>query len=607
MEKKDGCFYRIFKILNNFRIISLNVMFFAFLFCLIAFLLYALRDKTPTLPDSFILSLKIKGNIVEQKKTPDIQELRLKLFSEKEDSNTLLSDITDSIKNAGKDKRVKALFLDLDNMRGAGLTKLYDICEAIKEFKKTGKKVVAFANFYNQSSYYLASIADTIYTSPQSILMFNGFGVYKMYFKEGLDKFLIDMNVFRVGKYKSAVEPFLRESMSDEAKEANMKWLGSLWQDYLDAIASQRKVKKNILIDYIENFDSKLEEYKGDGTKLALDNKLIDKPLFKTDLKEVLAKFTGNSFSSVDFRKYLSVNPFKRKFKTFDAVAVIMAKGTIYDGKKEPGAIGGVSTANLLRRAAKNKSVKAVVLRVDSPGGSAFASEMIRKEIDNLHKIGKPVIASMSSMAASGGYWISMSCDEIWAYPTTITGSIGIFGVIPTFQRALKKYMGVNVDGCGTTPYSGAFSQVKGLDEKAKKIFQTFINKGYNDFISKVAKYRNMSVEEADKIAQGRVWSGRDAKENGLIDKFGNLEDAIKSAAKKAKLKEGYRVFQIKQPLSMRAQLIAEILKNSSSNTSLKSKNLMSNINKLLNFKDPIWILNDPQGIYALMNLGISL
>ena len=459
--------------------------------------------------------LDFNGDIVEQKHLIDPLEsfLNESLNQQPERPEVLLSDITNVIEEAKFDDRVQVLVLKLAKMKSAGITKLDIIGQALERFKDSGKTIIAIGDMFTQNHYYLASFADEIWLNPNGMVLLDGYGRYQLYFKSALEKLSISSHVFRVGTYKSAVEPYLRDDMSEQAKEANQAWLDDLWQHYKTNVAMRRGFTPNNFDEQAEKFIEKLKAVDGKFSQYALENKWVDSLKTREQVRESLTELIGvGEYRAIGFEDYLTATqpPFDITNPNTDKVAIVVAKGTILDGHKKPGTIGGDSTAKLLRQARKNSQVKAVVLRVDSPGGSAFASDVIRQEIELLKQQGKPVVASMGSYGASGGYWISAAADKIIAAPTTITGSIGIFGFFMTFENTLAK-LGINTDGVGTTDFSG-MGITTGLNPKVGEVFQIGIERGYQDFIELVAENRKLTPEQVDQIAQGRVWTGKERK-----------------------------------------------------------------------------------------------
>ncbi len=544
------------------RRVFVNLLFAA----LVVVLLFVLfSSDAPDIADTTALVIAPRGQLVEQLTGQSIE----RMVDEARGAvppETLLKDVIDAIEAGKDDDRVQALVLDLSAFGGGRMTKLQDVGKAIADFKTSGKKVIATSDAYDQNGYYLAAQADEILVHKMGLVVLEGFGRYKMYYKDGIDRLGLDVHVFRVGEYKSYVEPYLRNDMSPEAREANLEWLGDLWRIYLNDVAAARGMTVEQLEEYANEFPRLIREANGDTAKAALDFGLVDQALTRVELREHLIELVGededtHSYNRVAYDDYLKADDedrFGRKAKG-DRVGVVVARGTILDGSQPPGTIGGDSTAALIRQARNDDNIKAIVLRVDSGGGSAFASEVIRRECEKARSDGKPVIASMGSVAASGGYWISTSSDQIWAYPTTITGSIGILGIIPTYQRPLAKYLGVRVDGVGTAPLAGLRLD-RELPAEVDEIVQEIIEQGYREFLARVAESRGMTTEEVDVIARGRVWSGEDAYELGLVDNFGDLDDAIAAAAELAELGEDYEVSYIEKKLEFKDRILKELM-----------------------------------------------
>ncbi len=558
-------FVALWNVLNFSRRLIFNFIFF---FILIAFIIASgnSEDNIKIEPGSALV-LDIAGHIVEQKKYVDPIEAALSdsMGNNDEPPEVLLDDIIKVIKHAEEDKKIKLMVLDLRKMGNAHLNKLKTISQALVSFKNAGKQIIATGDYYSQAQYYLAAHANEISMHPYGWLGVEGYAMYPMYFKEAIEKLSVSQHIFRVGTYKSAVEPFIRNDMSDAAKKANKEWLGALWQEYKTDIATQRGFDVTNFDEKMDDFLIKFAKANGDSGQYALENGWVDSLKTKEQVRSQLIALVGDdkeqkSFKRISFDEYLSTLP-SMTFENplTEKVAVIVAKGNIVDGKRKAGQIGGDSTAALLRKARLNNKVKAVVLRIDSGGGSMFASEVIRAEVIALKEAGIPVVASMSSVAASGGYWIASAANEIWAAPSTITGSIGIFGSIMTFEKSLAR-VGVYSDGVSTTEMAG-FSPMRELDPKLGNMIQMSIERGYERFLTIVGEARGLSIEEVDKIAQGRVWIASKAKELGLVDNLGNKEDAIASAAKLASL-EHYDVITVEQTLSEREMLIQKLLSN---------------------------------------------
>jgi len=612
MKENKSTFARItsglFSLLNTSRKIIINLLFFTVL--LLVFLAITNDEESIDIKHGSALVLNLAGDIVEQKHDIDPMDAFINEALEQPDNapEVLLADILTVIENAQNDDRISMMVLDLKNMRGSGITKLSDVAQALKEFKSSGKKVIAVGEQYSQNQYYLASYADEVWLNPKGWMLLDGYGRYQLYFKAALEKLSISQHVFRVGTYKSAVEPYIRDDMSEPAKEANKLWLNDLWQQYKSDVALQRNFSVDNFDEDIDVLVTKLRAANGNVAEYALENKWVDALKTREQVNQALIASVGSDgddgYKRVSFNDYLHVLKSKIVMDPLNSnkVAVIVAKGTILDGKQKPGIIGGASTAALLREARDNKDVKAVVLRVDSPGGSAYASEIIRQEVELLKAAGKPVVASMGTYAASGGYWISASADKIYASPTTITGSIGIFGFFMTFENTLSK-LGIHTDGVGTTDIAG-FGVTRALTPGMADIIQLNIERGYRDFIELVANNRNMTTEQVDAIAQGRVWSGAKAVDLGLVDALGNIDNAIAAAAELAQL-ESYDTLLIEKEKSPRALFMqslfgqASILFGAPSDISYSKNSLTEIISKLSIELQQLAQLNDPQGIYS--------
>lgn len=595
-------------IVDTMRKVTINLLF---LVIAIVLVVTVFSSDEPKIAEKTALVIKPQGRLVEQLTAKSLDQL-LGEARGAQTVETLLKDVIDVIDAAREDDRVQVLVLDLSSFTGARLTKLQDMAKAISNFKVSGKKVVAMADFYAQDAYYLAAHADEIIMHKMGGVALEGFGRYRMYYKEGLDKLGLDVHIFKVGTFKSAVEPYLRNGMSEYAKEANQNWMGDLWQVYLEDVSTAKGMKAETLNVYAQELARFVSEANGDISKAALDFGLVDQALTRVEMREYLIDLVGenektHSYNMVGLSDYLKTvegDRFGHKAKG-DKIGVIVARGTILDGTQPAGTIGGDSTAALIRKARNDDSVKAIVLRVDSGGGSAFASEVIRRELEKARADGKPVIASMGSVAASGGFWISTSSDQIWAHPSTITGSIGIFGMFPTYQKPLAEHLGIRVDGVSTAPLSGIRPD-RELPAEMGDAIQKMIEQGYREFLQRVADSRGMTTEEVDLVAQGRVWSGADAYELGLVDNLGGLDDAVAAAAKLAGLTEDYVVSYIEKEEEFKDKvmrdLMAEALIATNQNVSSVStfKKMLHQIESAAN---DFGALNDPNHVYVLSNI----
>ena len=457
---------------------------------------------------------------------------------------TLLWDLTDSIRAAAADRRIGAIALDLDKFEGGTQPSLEELARALREFRASGKKVVAYGGELGQEGYYLAAQADETYLDPFGFVLIDGYDRYRLYLKEALDKLGVDINVFRVGEFKSAVETYTRTNMSPEDREESRAYLGALWTSYQEAITRARKLAPDAVAKYVGSLAQTVPAAGGNAAHVALDAGLVSGIKTQLEVEKRLSALVGEdrstgSFRAVSVADYLSYAQAQRRLHASGKphVGVIVASGEILDGEQPPGTIGGDSIARLIRQARLDSDIKALVLRVDSPGGSVTASEEIYRELKALRATGKPLVVSMSGYAASGGYYISAPADEIWASPATITGSIGIFAIIPTVDRTLGK-VGVSVDGVGTTPLSGQLRIDRPLGAEARALLQSQIERGYDEFLERVASGRRKSRADIDAIAQGHVWAGTDAARLGLVDHLGSFDEAVKAAARRARLTE---------------------------------------------------------------------
>ncbi len=589
------------------KVLHLLVLLFIF-----SIVFGAISSTVPRLPSEAALLIQPVGALVEQLAGDPYERAIAGLLGD-EDPQTLVQDIVDGLEYAKDDSRIKAVVLDLRRLRGGGLSKLHRIGAALDEFRASGKPVIANADFLDQRAYYLASHADEVYMHPDGLVFLPGFGVYRNYFKDAIDKLRIDWNIFRVGTHKSFVEPYMRMDMSEEDRESTTQLLDQLWRAYREEVAAARGLDVSVIDEFSLNLLENARNENGDIAALALDSGLIDGLLTRAEINTIIVGYVGadtenpDSYRAVDLDDFLAQTRLLKGDKSAkENVAIIVASGEILNGNQAPGLVGGDSTARLLRRARNDDSVKAVVLRVDSPGGSLFASEVIFDEIEALKDAGKPVVASMGSVAASGGYWISMAADKIYANSSTITGSIGIFGMFPTFQRSLAA-LGVATDGVGTTLWAGLLRPDRAMSDDAKALFQIFIDKGYDEFISKVSEHRNLDKIEVDRIGQGQVWTGADALGFGLVDEIGNLDEAVAAAAELANLDAGaFGRKMFEKELTPGEQFALDFLSaamwlgiDPQSLASRPTKSVQDLVKIVENALVPVMRFNDPKGVYS--------
>ncbi|EBD9831816.1 signal peptide peptidase SppA [Salmonella enterica] len=551
------------------------------------------------------LLLDISGVIVDKPSTNHrLGALGRQLFgasSNRLQENSLF-DIVNAIRQAKDDRNITGIVLDLKNFTGADQPSMRYIGKALREFRDSGKPVFAVGENYSQGQYYLASFANKIWLSPQGQINLHGFATNGLYYKTLLDKLKVSTHVFRVGTYKSAVEPFIRDDMSPAAREADSRWIGELWQNYLNTVSTNRQISPQQLFPGAQAIIDGLTSVGGDTAKYALDHKLVDALLSSADVEKALTKQFGwskteNNYRAISYYDYSLKTPADNG----GTIAVIFANGAIMDGEETPGNVGGDTTASQIRDARLDPKVKAIVLRVNSPGGSVNASEVIRAELAAVKAAGKPVVVSMGGMAASGGYWISTPANYIVASPSTLTGSIGIFGVINTVENSLSS-IGVHSDGVSTSPLA-EISMTKALSPEVQQMMQLSIEYGYKRFITLVAEARKRTPEQIDKIAQGHVWTGQDAKANGLVDKLGDFDDAVAKAAALAKLKQWHLDYYQNEPtvldmimdsmtVSVRAMLPEAI-------QAMLPAPLVSAANTVKAEGDKLAAFNDPQNRYA--------
>ncbi|HDY7789558.1 TPA: signal peptide peptidase SppA [Vibrio vulnificus] len=597
-------FKGIWKAITFVRLALTNLIFLLSV-ALVYFIYFYGHDTQPQVEQPSALVLNLSGPIVEQSLYINpMDSFAGSLFGEEIPKENVLFDVVDTIRYAKDDEKITGLVLSLRDMPETNLTKLRYIAKALNEFKASGKPIYAIGAFYNQSQYYLASYADKIYLAPDGGVMLKGYSAFNLYYKTLLEKLDVTTHVFRVGTYKSAIEPFVRDDMSPAAKESATRWLTQLWGAFVDDVANNRNIDPKTLNPSMEEFLSQLKSVNGDLAALSIKLGLVDELATRQQLRAQLAEKFGASGD--DSYKAISYYDYRATMRdNFDAnaddIAIVVASGTIMDGQQPRGTVGGDTVAGLLRQARNDDKVKAVVLRVDSPGGSAFASEVIRNEVQALKDAGKPIVVSMSSLAASGGYWISMSADKIIAQPTTLTGSIGIFSVITTFEKGFNK-LGIYTDGVGTSPFSGEGIST-GLSKGASQAFQMGIEHGYQRFISLVGDNRDLSLDAVDKVAQGRVWTGYDALQHGLVDQIGDFDDAVAEAAKMAQL-ENYNLYWVEEPLSPTEQFIQEFMKQVKISMgvdiqSILPPSLQPVAQQMEQHASLLQNFNDPKGYYA--------
>ncbi|KAF1008161.1 MAG: Protease 4 [Luteibacter sp.] len=549
--------------LNLIRLVFLNVFFFGFL-ALFALVMY-IGSRGNTIDDQTVLVLAPEGALVEQYSADAFSRAVAKLSGDGV-KQVQVRDLVRAIDAAAADPKVSCIVLRPDKMEAGGFASLREVGAALDRFRASGKHVLVWASNLEQGQYYLAAHADKIYLDPQGGVIATGLANYRLFYKDLLDRLGVQVHLFRVGQFKSAAEPFILDHASPESKEADAFWLGGLWGTWIDEIAKLRHIDPAALRSDIDGLAERVRDAKGNLADLAVQEKLVDGLATEQDFVKMLrddgvpAGKKDQGFRQVDLAGYLTVKGLNNidLLQTGPSVTVVVAEGEITGGKQAQGTIGGDSTAALIRAARNDRRTHALVLRVNSPGGEVYAAEQIRREVELTREAGIPVIVSMGDVAASGGYWISMNANRIYAEPNTITGSIGIFGMFFTVPDTLAK-IGVKSDGVSTGPLAGAFDMSRPLDPKVGVLIQSIIDKGYRDFVGNVAKARGKDFASIDAIAQGRVWTGEQALQRGLVDKMGNLDDAIRDAAEEAKLGKDFHVRYAEKPMGAFERFMASV------------------------------------------------
>ncbi|HAU7099340.1 TPA: signal peptide peptidase SppA [Salmonella enterica subsp. enterica serovar Wangata] len=600
-----GFFKWTWRVLNLVREMVLNLFFIFLVLVGVGIWMQIGNGSNSEQTARGALLLDISGVIVDKPSTNHrLGALGRQLFGASSDrlQENSLFDIVNAIRQAKDDRNITGIVLDLKNFTGADQPSMRYIGKALREFRDSGKPVFAVGENYSQGQYYLASFANKIWLSPQGQVDLHGFATNGLYYKTLLDKLKVSTHVFRVGTYKSAVEPFIRDDMSPAAREADSRWIGELWQNYLHTVSANRQISPQQLFPGAQAIIDGLTSVGGDTAKYALDHKLVDALASSADVEKALTKQFGwskteNNYRAISYYDYSLKTP----ADTGGTIAVIFANGAIMDGEETPGNVGGDTTASQIRDARLDPKVKAIVLRVNSPGGSVNASEVIRAELAAARAAGKPVVVSMGGMAASGGYWISTPANYIVASPSTLTGSIGIFGVINTVENSLSS-IGVHSDGVSTSPLAD-ISMTKALSPEVQQMMQLSIEYGYKRFITLVADARKRTPEQIDKIAQGHVWTGEDAKANGLVDSLGDFDDAVAKAAELAKLKQWHLDYYQDEPTVL--DMVMDSMTGSVRATlpeaiqAMLPAPLVSAANTVKAEGDKLAAFNDPQNRYA--------
>lgn len=548
-------FGRLWAVLDGTRRLVFNLLF---LLLLVVLVVSFVRGGAAPMDERTTLVLNLRGKLVEQRSTRPRDAALAQVGAGRAEADTQLRDVRTVLDAAASDPKVHNALLVLDEFEGGGLPALREAAAAIQRFRASGKKVTAWGGGYDQRQYYLAAQADEVFMHPMGTLLIQGFGGYRNYYREALDRVGVTVNLLRVGEFKDAGESFVADGPSPESQAASRAVYDGLWATYTQDVEKVRKLPAGTIGALIDDLPQRLAAAGGDPAKAALEAKLVDKLMTLDQVRDLMTERgakseDGKSFRQVAFGPYLARQVPKL---TGDAIGVVVAEGAIVDGTAPAGAVGGLSTADLIRQARLDDKVKAVVLRVNSPGGSPYGSELIRRELELTKAAGKPVVISMGDLAASGGYWISMAADEVVADTATITGSIGVFALLPRADKALEK-LGVHTEGVRTTWLVGAGDPRKPLDPRFAELLQSNIGHIYQQFTTLAAAARKTTPEKIDAVAQGRVWTGSQALERGLVDTIGGFDVAVKSAAKRAKLESDPRIAYIEPERSRLDRLLS--------------------------------------------------
>lgn len=546
-DQQRSAFARFFMGIWNFidgtRRLVLNLLFL--LIVVLIVLAFVDTSGSRVVQPKTALLLNPQGDIVEEFSGSPLDQAFMRATAQTQ-PETRLRDLVEAVRRARDDERIVRLVINPSDLQHIGMASLLELEDAIADFKTSGKPVIALADGLQQQQYYLAAMADEIWLNPQGMVWLDGFSSYRNYYADAMEKLDVEINLFRVGEYKSAMEPWIRNDMSDEDRQASLFWLGSMWQQYLEGVSRQRGIPLVDLSAAINGFADRLDAAGGDFARLALELGLVDRLVSRPEANQELASLGATArgseaYRQVGFQHYLNLTEVQQDHSSSNTVAVVVMEGEIVRGHHPPGVTGAETLIARLRSVAETPEVKAVVLRMNSPGGEVFATELIRREVQALRESGTTVVVSMGDVAASGAYWIATAGEEIWATSATVTGSIGVFGLLPTFSEPLNK-LGIHTDGVGTTPLAGKLRLDLPLDADLRRIFQRSTEQVYEDFVNLVASSRSLSPEEVNRVARGQVWSGSQARDRGLIDQEGSLQQTIDSAARIAGLGADYRV-----------------------------------------------------------------
>ncbi len=594
-------FSKLMRGIEGTRNVMLNMFFLFF----IGFFIYTLMNAQSSLPKRVVLQLDLNGALVEQVQRP---EFGLSSLTSSTPKQVKVHDVVTALKRAAKDDAVLGVRLDLQKLSKAALPHLQQLRKAVETFKASGKPVMAYADSWSQAQYYLAASADEVYLHPMGMIELNGYGLYRNYIKEALDKLDIEVHVFRAGKYKSAAAPFIHTSMGEDERQANKVWLDTLWGVYTDDLFDMRGIEPERLQYILDHPAQAITDVGGDIGQLFLAEHWVDDLLYAEQADATLMAKTGEA-ELVGYKAYLAATgsgflPNQPKAED-NWIGIVMGSGQILSGEQPSGTIGSDTMVEQLQTALEDERIKAVVLRLNTPGGSALASESIRHAVEVLREHGKPVVVSMGSMAASGGYWIASAADEIWASPATLTGSIGVYGIVPNISKGLQN-LGIQTDGLGTSKIAGGLRLDKPLSPELADSIQLSIQHIYQQFTQHVAQGRGMSMSEVEQLAQGRVWSGQDALELGLVDALGDMDDAIQAAAQLANIEANHEPVEILPETNPLELLLDNLLSEVAVKFALEQSSMLDNMMLQMQQRfEQMLLWNDPRGVYALS--GIEL
>ena len=560
-----GFFGGIWRFLTGLSRVITVLIPLLFLGVFVTSLVIGFKGAAPEeIPEKTALVVAPSGFIVENRSPLE----PLEAFMQDEQGEVLLSDLVKAINLGAKDERITVLVLDLQAVAGPSVAHTIELKKALDNFKASGKPIVAMGDYYAQGQYLLAAQADHVLLHPKGSIELTGFAAYRTYMRQLLANARVTMNIFRVGEYKSAVEPFLRDDMSEGEREVVSQWLGKLWSEYTTYVEDARGLSQGFIDSFVAEFPDRLDAVGGDGAQMMADAGLVDVLLFRDAQESYIAELVGateddGSFVGVDVDHYLMAQGFlmtEAPDEIKPRIAVVPIEGELVPGESGSGFAGADTIVEQIERALELERLSAVVLRVNSPGGSVFASEVIRQKVLQIKEQGIPVLVSMGAVAASGGYYIAADADQIWALPGTITGSIGVFAAFPTVEK-LYDWVGASVDGVASTPLAAAIRFDTGIEPMGERIINSYIGRVYQDFVGLVAEGRGKTWDEIDAIAGGRVWSGADAQEIGLVDQLGTLANTIDAAAELAEIDE-WEVRLIGTPISPEQLFLEQLGRN---------------------------------------------